>query len=1231
MRSALARGDEKAAAGPTGGRTAIAHGLLTGRTGAWIFTLALAAAAVAVFVLLIIPLPAYDPGDELPWPVFAVAFGVAEIAVVHLRIRNRALTVSLSEIPLVIGFYFLAPAYLVVAQLVGAGVALVARRREGPLAIVYSLAIFGLGGSLGILVFRAVAPLAPPSLPAWWFASFLGAATVVTVSTLAVWAVVSIRRQRADREALRWGLAFGLAMAILDTSLALVAAVFLRTEPDELWLLVAPAAVGLLGYRAFSAQRLREARLEFLYECMQILQGPVLDEATLVRLLGRTHDMFRSVSVEAILVDASGDHAATRVVVDREGRSMVEAAGPDLVTGRRAMLGDPGEARLVARDLSKVGSARAHAETMIVPLRGSGGLRGTLMVAGRLDDVAAFGTDDLRILESLGSSLGLVAENSGLLERLAASLADVSQLAAIVKSSDDAILAVDLAGSITAWNPAAEELFGYSSETMLGHVPTEVLSDDERHLVRDGFADVLRGGAIHDIRVEGVHAGGGRIPVSITMSPIQGTDGQMTGVSAIIRDESERVRAEAVVAASTELLRAVIDKSPLGMGVAGADHRWIQANPALCALLGLTAEEAIGRSALEMIHPDDQETVQQLEERVFAGAVPARPVERRYVDRSGQVVTTEVTARLIREPSSDVPVAIYTIEDVTERRRDEEQARSTEERFRRAALSISAVQDPALVVRAVLESARDVLHAEYAAVATYAEDGSTMTSIEVDGLDSGEVLERVGRWPTGSGVLRMAPKPGESIRLRDVQADPAFVGFPNGHPRIVTFLALPIPHRGAGQTILFVANKVGADGFSEVDETIAAALATHAAVCLDNTRINARALELVRDLDRANLELVQANEAKSRFLASVAHELRTPLHAILIASELVHDPPAGPLTIDEVRTLGLTIESSGRHMVSLIDDLVDLSRIEAGRLEIRPAQVMLGDVLGEIASSLARAAETRGISLELPDGPGPAVFADPVRLRQILTNLVSNALKFTDRGGRIWIEVGSTHAATRITVHDTGTGIAPDDLERAFLPFEQVSRTSTPGAGLGLAISRSLAELHGGELTATSEPGVGSAFTVTLPSDPGASQRKPTSKPVALPVVAVGRGRPILVVEDDPTAMRLAADLLRMAGYQVWQARGLGEAVVLLDEANPDLVLLDVRLGDGSGLDLVERLRSDGIHHDLPILVMSADAMPDDVRRAREAGCDDFLAKPVSPRVLLARIHEMLGGAGETA
>jgi CheY-like chemotaxis protein len=186
------------------------------------------------------------------------------------------------------------------------------------------------------------------------------------------------------------------------------------------------------------------------------------------------------------------------------------------------------------------------------------------------------------------------------------------------------------------------------------------------------------------------------------------------------------------------------------------------------------------------------------------------------------------------------------------------------------------------------------------------------------------------------------------------------------------------------------------------------------------------------------------------------------------------------------------------------------------------------------------------------------------------------------------------------------------------------------GAGLGLAISRSLAELHGGTLEATSELGAGSAFTLTLPRRPRPSAQGPAPAPeVPMPGRPDGTGRTILVVEDDPTTLAQAAEVLQMVGYEVRQAAGLKEAQRSLERAVPDLMVVDLRLGDGSGLDLIAEARSRPSTATLPILVLSADTMPDDVRRAREAGCDDFLPKPIRPRILLDRIRQLTDGRPE--
>ncbi len=1202
--------------------------LLTGRSGAWLFTAALTTTAAAVFVLLIVPASAVVEVQGPPWVAFALAFGLAEVAVVHMMIRNQAVTVSLSEIPLVVGFYALGPAWLVVAQLAGSAVALLVHRHQPPLKLIFNLALFSLSSSLAIVVFRAVGPVAGETLRASWLASFAGTATVVAVSALAISIVISISQRRLEISALRRGLLFGLLTGFVNTSIALVGVVFLRSEPDDIWLLGVPALIGLLGYRSFSAQRQRQARLEFLYQCTEVLNEPMPDEEALGRLLRLTREMFRARMVEVLLEDADGGPRFTSMVVQAGAEPETGEVSPSFAFGRRSLLGPNDSAALVANGAAPAGGPGAGIvrEAMVAPLRASSELVGTLMVAGRLDDLGSFDGEDLRVLETLGSRLGLVAHNSGLLRRLAASLADITQLAEIVESSEDAILAVAVTGEITAWNPAATRLLGHATADVVGRLAADVIPDHGRPGFREMLEAALRGAVVRNVHAELAGADGTALPVSVTISPIRGPAGDVAGASAIVRDESDRVRADKAEAAGAEQLRTVVAGSPLGMGVAGPDHRWTQANPALCAMLGRSTEQTLGRLVTELVHPDDRVTVSWLEERIFDDEPAVRSVERRYVGPDGRLVWASVTARLLRVPSSETPVALYMIEDITKRRQAEEQTRTMEERFRRAALAISAARDPAMVIQATLGAAREMLRAEYATVAMLdeADADHEVVLVDADGVEPGEVLGRFGRWPSSTGPDRLDPRLERAVRLRNPEPSPAPGERPDDRASVTSLLGVPIAHDGPGRAALYLANKLDADEFNEGDEAITVALATHAGVCLENARISARERGLVDELDRANLELMKANEAKSQFLANVAHELRTPLHAILVAGEMVHDAPGGPLPPSQVRDMGETIASGGRHMVRLIDDLVDLARIEAGKLDLQPTQVVIGEILAEVATSVAGTAAERGISLELPDGPGPALVADPLRLRQILTNLVANALKFTERGGRVWVDFGAARGATSITVRDTGIGIAPGDIERAFMPFERVSKTSTPGAGLGLAISRRLAELHGGTLDVTSTLGVGSAFTITLPHRAPGKVRAPrdaSEKPLA---IGAGKGRTVLVVEDNVTARNLATEVLRLAGYEVWQASGLAEANERLDRTTPALILLDIRLGDGSGLDLIRRVRADETRSRLPILVLSADAMPDDVQRARAFGCTDFLAKPVSPRALLARVHTML-------
>lgn len=1206
-------------------------GRLGGTVGVWVFIVALALASIAVFVTQIFPMPAYGD-DQLPWLFFAVAFGLAEVGVIHISVRSQAVTVSLAEFPLVIGFYLADPSELVLAQVAGAAVMLVVVRRQSLTKLAFNLSLFSLSTSLAIVVFRAIAPSDVDDLLASWIASIAGASVVTLVGAPAIALAISISLRQLQPGALGAGLLFGLIAAAANTSLGLLAVGFLRTSPQSLWLVLAPALVAILGYRAFAAQREREARLEFLYRSAAILARPSGAGDPIVEMLSLARDKFRAEVAEILVGPRGGRRRATRTSVGPG--SAVEAATPIEADQFAASMAGPSTSSSDARiprprglqAIAELLKLRRSTDEISVPLKIDGEVVGVLRVANRAAYRGSFNSDDVRLLEALGMHTGVALHNSGLLASLAESLANVTQLAAAVESSDDAILAIAPDGTISAWNPAVERLIGYTAAEIAGMPASTLLPADRLEDASTRFGGLEAAGPMRRGLSEIVRKGGTRVSVSATVSPITNPAGTVVGISAVVRDETAREAAAAALREREEQFQSVFERGPIGMVMVDVDRTWTAANDALCEMLERSPDQVIGQRSDAFLHPDDVAAASLEEMSLFAepgeGGYSAL---RRFLTPGGQVIWARVTERALWRGATGPGATICMIEDITESHRASERARDTEARLHRAVAVFTAVREPASVLRAVLTAARDLLDAEFAAIAVLSEDGSAFADLQFEGIDEATAAA-IGRMPMGRGVLSLAGPHTGVVRIRDVASHPASVGVPDGHPVITSFIGVPIVFEGRLVARLYAGNKQGGAEFVTDDEGVASALAAQAAVVLENARIHARTLALVEELDQANEELRRASDAKSDFLGTVSHELRTPLHSILVAAALVSDPMFGPLTEERTRELGATIQGSGRHLLGLIDDMVDLARIEAGRIDLRIVEMSLAPLLDEIRHEVEPLARDGGIELECRCAPDLLVHADPLRIRQVLVNLLVNAVKFTEAGGRVWVEAKRTATAVEVTVHDSGVGIRPEDLTRIFEPFDQVSEVLAPGAGLGLAIATRLADLHGGALTVSSVHGEGSTFTVSLPDHirlPAPPARARLGHDAR---VAVGTPRStVLVVEDDLTALGLVAEMLTRSGYDVVTATGLAEAASSVASDIPSLVLLDMRLGAEDGLDLARRLRADPATHALPILALSADAMQHDVDRVLEAGCNGHIAKPVAARELLARIHALLG------
>jgi PAS domain S-box-containing protein len=411
----------------------------------------------------------------------------------------------------------------------------------------------------------------------------------------------------------------------------------------------------------------------------------------------------------------------------------------------------------------------------------------------------------------------------------------------------------------------------------------------------------------------------------------------------------------------------------------------------------------------------------------------------------------------------------------------------------------------------------------------------------------------------------------------------------------------------------------------ETNRDITARKEAEESVTALNTELSAANIEL----GLRNREVERANRTKSEFLASMSHELRTPLNAIIGFSDLLAEQIAGALCSKQLRFVS-HIQQGARHLLALINDILDLSKVEAGRLELNRENVSVSVVLADVLTGIRPAAAAKKIAVHSSIGADVTVFADRIRFKQILLNLLGNAVKFTPDGGAIWVEATERHGQITVSVTDTGLGIPIDEQGAIFEAFHQAGSTTKgvkEGTGLGLAITRRLVEEHGGRIWVESEPGKGARLSFTMSACRGAAEDATPEDATGSPTWTPRQHPLVLVVDDEASARELLASWLKPEGYQLITAGSSSEALAKAFEHVPDAITLDMFMPGKGGWDTLYELKKTPVTAAIPVIVVT---VLDEPKIGLALGAAEYLVKPVDKDALLEAVRRHIGPGSDT-